>query len=240
MTDLPDDPTTDPRLRRREFIRRAGIGAAIVALGGGLYYFSDSAKTREARAQSLADGRPRLPAGQRVIERLRPMGGTQGDPSLTAYSLRVEGAVDAPITLRFTDLAAIGTVEQKADVHCVTGWSVLDALWTGVRMDALAARVKVRPNARHVIFEAVGGYTTNVPIAEALAPDAMVVWKLDGETLAGPHGAPVRGLIPSLYFWKSAKWLTAIRFSENDEPGFWETRGYHNHADPWREERYSA
>jgi DMSO/TMAO reductase YedYZ molybdopterin-dependent catalytic subunit len=107
-----------------------------------------------------------------------------------------------------------------------------------VRIAELAKLAKPRPEARHVIFEASHGYTTNVPIDEALAENSIVAHRHAGESLEPRHGAPVRGVIPQLYFWKSAKWLEGIRFVEDDEPGFWEVRGYHNHADPWTEERY--
>jgi DMSO/TMAO reductase YedYZ molybdopterin-dependent catalytic subunit len=116
---------------------------------------------------------------------------------------------------------------------------MLDSKWTGVRVADLAARAKVKPSARHVIFEAFGGYTSNVLLREALAPNALVAHRHMGAPLARPHGAPVRALVPDLYFWKSAKWLTGIRFVAVDAPGYWELRGYNNHADPWKEERYS-
>jgi DMSO/TMAO reductase YedYZ molybdopterin-dependent catalytic subunit len=96
----------------------------------------------------------------------------------------------------------------------------------------------VRTSAKHVIFEAAHGYTSNLPIKEATAPNVLLAHRLDGAPLPRANGAPIRALVPDLYFWKSAKWLTAIRFSASDKPGYWETRGYHNHADPWTEERY--
>jgi DMSO/TMAO reductase YedYZ molybdopterin-dependent catalytic subunit len=120
----------------------------------------------------------------------------------------------------------------------VTKWSVLDAAFTGVRVADLAARARPKPSARHVIFEAAWGYTSNVLLREALAPNVLVAHRYDGRPFARQHGGPVRSLVPDLYFWKSAKWLTGIRFSARDEPGYWEVRGYHNHADPWREERH--
>jgi DMSO/TMAO reductase YedYZ molybdopterin-dependent catalytic subunit len=116
---------------------------------------------------------------------------------------------------------------------------VLGARWKGVPVRALAERAKVRRSARHVIFEAAHGYTSNVPIDEALAPQNLVAHRLDDRPLARAHGGPVRAVVPDLYFWKSAKWLTGIRFSARDEPGYWETRGYHDHGDPWKEERYA-
>ncbi len=235
------DETQKPDLcrsiARRDFIMRAASGTVITALGGGLYFISD-ALTREAKAQTRDDGRPRLPPGQRVIESLKPMGGTPGDPSRANFSLKVHGEVDNPFTLDFAELLAMGPSIVRADVHCVTGWSVLGAKWKGVTIKALAERAGIRDTARHVIFEAAHGYTANVRLREAMGDDVMVTWELDDRPLRRPHGAPVRALMPDLYFWKSAKWLTGVRFTRRDHPGYWETRGYNNHADPWKEERY--
>jgi DMSO/TMAO reductase YedYZ molybdopterin-dependent catalytic subunit len=213
-------------------------GTILVALGGGAYVLADSEEERRARESKRADGRSRLPPNQRLIKRLRPMGGDEGDPSPGAFRLKVYGEVEAPFTIDFKQLLELPQVEQACDVHCVTKWTVLDARFTGVRFTDLAARARVKSSARYVIFEAAHGYTANVPLREAMRPNVMVVHKLDGQPLAREHGTPVRALVPDLYFWKSAKWLTAIRFSDVDRPGYWETRGYHNHADPWREERY--
>ncbi len=232
-----DKPDLCRSIARRDFLMKAASGTVITALGGGLYLISD-ALTREAQAQTRDDGRPRLPPGQRVIESLKPMGGTPGDPSRAGFSLKVHGEVDNPFTLNFAELLAMDPVTRRADVHCVTGWSVLGAKWKGVTVKALAERAGLRGTARHVIFEAAAGYTANVRLREALADDVMVVWELDDRPLRRAHGSPVRALVPDLYFWKSSKWLTGIRFTRRDHPGFWETRGYHNHADPWKEERY--
>ncbi len=230
----PDDAVARS-LARREFIVRAGIGTCIAALGG-LWYVSNEHDPRAK--QRLPDGRPRLPPGQRLLSSLRPMGGEQGDPRASAWRFAVHGTVEEPFQLSFADLMAMPQVEQRCDVHCVTGWTVFDARFTGVRIATLAERARVLPTTRHVIIEAAHGYTANVRLEEALAHDAMIVHSYDGEPLAEAHGPPVRALVPQLYFWKSAKWLTGLRFATDDEPGFWETRGYHNHADPWREERY--
>jgi DMSO/TMAO reductase YedYZ molybdopterin-dependent catalytic subunit len=232
-----DPPNTLKSIARREFILRAVSGTAIVGLGGGIYLLSD-ALTRKARAESRPDGRPRLPPGQRVIEALKPMGGEPGEPSPSAFRLRVHGEVETPFEIDFAELAAMSAITTYADVHCVTGWSVLGAKWKGVRIQELADKAKLKEGARHVVFEAAHGYTANMRLAEALRPNAMVAWELEDRPLRRAHGAPVRALVPDLYFWKSAKWLTGIKFVRRDEPGYWETRGYHNHADPWKEERY--
>ena len=236
MTKRPD-PEITVSTSRRTFIRTATAGTAIAALGG-LWVLLGDDETRRARAQTLDDGRPRLPPGQRVIGHLKPMGGREGDPSLASYRLRVHGEVDEPLELGYRELLALPQVEQASDVHCVTGWSALGVRWKGVRLKELAERAKVKPSARYVIFEGAHGYTSNMRIEEALESDNLVAHTLDGDPLPRRHGGPVRALVPRLYFWKSAKWLTGIRFEERDHPGYWEVRGYNNHADPWKEERY--
>jgi len=232
-----DPRSTLKSIARRDFIMRAVSGTAIVGLGGGLYALSDSL-TRDARAQTRPDGRPRLPPGQRVIEALKPMGGEPGEASAGAFRLRVHGEVEHPFELGLAELQELVAITTYADVHCVTGWSVLGAKWKGVRISDLAKKAGVKEGARHVIIEAAHGYTANVRIADALLPNAMVAWELEDRPLRRAHGAPARALVPDLYFWKSAKWITGLKFVRRDEPGYWETRGYHNHADPWNEERY--
>ena len=240
----PEPPSDQDRARlerlaaRRQFIREALSGTLIVAFGGALCALSDDL-TREAQAAERKDGRPRLPPGQRVISALRPMGGSEGDPRRSQFRLRVHGEVERPFELDFRELLALPQTTQTCDVHCVTAWSVLDAKFGGVQVRALAEKAKLKPTARHVIFEAAHGYSANVRLNEALAPNVLVAHSLGGEPLPRTHGGPVRAVIPDLYFWKSAKWLTGIRFVTQDEPGYWETRGYHNHADPWKEERYA-
>jgi DMSO/TMAO reductase YedYZ molybdopterin-dependent catalytic subunit len=179
-----------------------------------------------------------LPPRQYLLKRIRPMGGIEGDPSPGGWRLHVHGEVEQPYVIDFSELLKMPQVDQTCDVHCVTKWSVLDSTWTGVKLAELAARAKPKPTARHVIFEAAAGYTANVPIREALAPNVMLAHKHEGQPLARAHGAPARVIVPDLYFWKSAKWITGVRFVAVDKPGYWETRGYHNHADPWKEERY--
>ncbi len=231
-------PSVPPDVSRRGFVRELGAMAGIVAFGGALWVVSDDL-TREARAQTRSDGKPRLPPGQHVIVRLKPMGGDVGDPDPGHFRLKVHGHVDHPFEISFNELLAMPQVEQAADVHCVTRWTVLGARWKGVRVSELAKRAGVKKTARHVIFEAAHGYTSNIPIREALKPNVMVAYRLDGNALPRSHGAPVRAVVPDRYFWKSAKWLEGIRFVERDEPGYWETRGYSNSADPWKEERNS-
>jgi DMSO/TMAO reductase YedYZ molybdopterin-dependent catalytic subunit len=224
---------------RRSFLKSAAAGATLMAFGGALVRIAASDLVKQARAEKRPDGRSRLPPGQRVLEFLRPMGGSEGDPDPRAFKLRVHGAVDKPFELDYKQLLALPQVTKKADVHCVTGWTMLDGEWKGVQVKKLAELAGMRAEARYVIFEAAHGFTSNVPLADATADYALVTYRLNGKPFAVQHGAPVRALVPDLYFWKSAKWLTGVRFVAKDEPGYWEVRGYHNHADPWREERYA-
>ena len=239
MTTKQPTPEVLAAMTRRSFLQRAASGTAVAAMGGGMIYLLSDQLTREAQAMTLDDGRPRLPPGQRLLEALRPMGGTPGDPGVTSFRLKIHGEVERPTELDWTTLLAQPQTELPLDVHCVTGWSVFGAKFKGVRVKDLAALAGVKPGARHVIFEAAHGYTANVRLAEALDPNVLVAHRLDDRPLPRTHGAPVRAVVPSLYFWKSPKWLTGIKFVARDEPGYWETRGYNNHADPWLEERYS-
>ncbi|MBV8760252.1 MAG: molybdopterin-dependent oxidoreductase [Deltaproteobacteria bacterium] len=207
-----------------------------MALGGALVRIIGDDLTREARAEKLSDGRSRVPPGQKVIKALKPMGGDEGDGKVETFRLKVHGAVQKPFEVDYASLLKLPQAQREIDVHCVTGWSMLGGLWKGVNVATLAEAAAVKGDAKYIIFEAANGYTTNVRLDEGLA--GMVTYRLDGKPLSLDHGAPVRGLVPNLYFWKSAKWITGIKFVREDAPGYWETRGYHNHADPWKEERY--
>ncbi len=235
-------PTTAPldeRARdRREFIKKAAAGTVIMAMGGALFRLASDALNQQAHAETRGDGRARLPPGQRALSALRPMGGEEGDGDVRTFRLKVHGLVKTPLDLDYAALLKLPQVTKTADVHCVTGWSLLGGSWKGVQIAKLAELAGMKGEARHVIFESAHGYTANVPLGEATAETCMVTYRLDGKPLALTHGAPVRALIPDLYFWKSAKWITGVKFVKDDQPGYWETRGYHNHADPWKEERY--
>lgn len=228
MLDNPD--------RRRFF--GALAGTTLVVIGGIKYVLADAAAFDRVAKEKRPDGRPRLPPNQYPLERLRPMGGSEGDPSPRNFHLKVHGEVEAPFAVDFAELLALPQTDVVCDVHCVTKWTVLGSRWTGVRVTDLAERAKVKPGARFVIFESAAGYTSNIDLREAMKPNVLVAHRYEGESLERRNGAPVRALVPDRYFWKSAKWLTGIRFSAEDHPGYWETRGYDNHADPWLEERY--
>jgi DMSO/TMAO reductase YedYZ molybdopterin-dependent catalytic subunit len=237
--DLDRYPELKKAWDRREFIKSAVAGTALMALGGTLVRVASDDMTRAARAENRPDGRPRLPPGQRVLDELRPMGGDEGDGDARTFKLRVHGLVKTPFEVDYAGLLKLPQVEKHADVHCVTGWSLLGGLFKGVQVSALADKAGMRGEARYVIFEAAHGYTANVPLKEATADNALITYRMNGKPFAIEHGAPVRGLVPDLYFWKSAKWITGVRFVKDDERGYWEVRGYHNHADPWKEERYA-
>ena len=239
VPDLDRYPDTRRTWDRRQFLQNAAAGTALVALGGALYRIAADDLTRAARAEKRSDGRPRLPPGQKVLSKLKDMGGDPGDGQAKSFRLRVHGKVKNELELDYAALLKLPQTEQEADVHCVTGWSLLGATYKGVLLAHLAVKAGVQDKVKHVIFEAAHGYTTNVPYKEAIAGNVMLTYRMNGKPFSIEHGAPVRGLVPDLYFWKSAKWITGIKFVEDDEPGYWEVRGYHNHADPWKEERYA-
>lgn len=137
---------------------------------------------------------------------------------------------------RWNDLLALPSESVVADIHCVTRWSKLGTRWEGVSVDTVLADVTTE--ATHVTATSYGGYTTNLPLTELRGGKAWIAYRYEGEELGALHGGPARLLVPHLYFWKSAKWLNGLQLRLQDEPGFWERAGYHNHGDPWREQRY--
>jgi DMSO/TMAO reductase YedYZ molybdopterin-dependent catalytic subunit len=182
----------------------------------------------------------RLPPGQYLTEKWPVLhAGDVPKTDLATWDLRVHGEVDQPLTLSFRQLTELPTTEVTLDIHCVTRWSRFDTTFKGVHWSELAKLASPRPSGRFVVAESEQGYTANVPIAALEDPQALIAWEADGEPLALEHGWPVRLVIPSKYFWKSAKWLRGIELRATDRPGFWERYGYHNDADYWREQRYA-
>jgi DMSO/TMAO reductase YedYZ molybdopterin-dependent catalytic subunit len=149
------------------------------------------------------------------------------------------GQVEEPVRFSWEQLRKLPRTVQVSDFHCVTTWSRFDNRWEGVRVRDLMRQVKLKPEARHVFVLCDGGYTTNLTLEEFLDDDVMLAWGHDGRDLDPDHGFPLRLVVPKLYGWKSAKWVRAVEFTIHDRRGFWELRGYHNHGDPWIEERYS-
>jgi len=154
----------------------------------------------------------------------------------------LRGADGAVARWTWDELAALPHERVTADIHCVTKWSKLDTMWEGVSVDALLAAAAARgvKSSPYVLATSDGGYSTNLPLADVTGGKAWVAVKFGGAPLAPEHGGPARLLVPHLYFWKSAKWVRQLRFMEHDEAGFWESFGYHNYGDPWREQRYSG
>jgi DMSO/TMAO reductase YedYZ molybdopterin-dependent catalytic subunit len=154
------------------------------------------------------------------------------------WTLRLFGEVEEEVALDYEQLQALPATEITTDIHCVTRWSRFDAGFRGVHWRELVTLCRPKPSAHFAIAHAEAGYTENLPLAALDEENALVAYEADGEPLTAEHGGPVRLVVPSRYFWKSAKWLNGIELVPADRPGFWERYGYHNDADPWREERY--
>jgi len=181
----------------------------------------------------------RLPPGQYLTEKWPVLhAGTVPDTDLAAWDFKVFGEVESPITLSWEELQALPATEVRIDIHCVTRWSRFDTGFRGVSWATLADLVKPKPSARYVVAHAEQDFTSNVPIAALEDEGALIAYEADGAPLTPEHGWPLRLVIPSRYFWKSAKWLRGIELVASDKPGFWERYGYHNDADYWKEERY--
>jgi DMSO/TMAO reductase YedYZ molybdopterin-dependent catalytic subunit len=187
------------------------------------------------------DEERRLPPGQHLTKGFPVLDlGVRPLIDLEQWTLEVTGEVDTPLRLNWKQFRELPRVQQTSDFHCVTTWSKYDVRWSGVSFRSLAARAGLKPEAKFVIAEGGEGYTTNIPLADCLREDVLLADVLDGQPLPLEHGGPVRLIVPHLYAWKSAKFLRALRFLPSDEPGFWETRGYHSYGDPWREQRYQG
>jgi len=185
-------------------------------------------------------GMPKLPVGQYETEKWPVLDlGHHPEISTAGWSLRVDGAVEHPVTLRWDDFMALPQVDDVSDFHCVTTWSRMDVPWRGVAFSTLAALAGPLPSATHVLAHAYDGYTTNLPIEEAMKDDVLLVHTSDGGPLPREHGGPVRMITPQLYAWKGAKWINRIEFCAGLQRGYWEDRGYSDTAYPWRDDRYS-
>jgi DMSO/TMAO reductase YedYZ molybdopterin-dependent catalytic subunit len=158
--------------------------------------------------------------------------------SISKWSLRIYGLVNKETTLNYADLSALPQIQVFSDIHCVTTWSRLDNLWEGVSVNQIKSWVNISPDSTFVIIHAAHNFTTNIPIEDFFQNDVLLAVRHDKQPITAEHGGPVRLVVPRLYFWKSAKWISGIEFTNRDQPGFWEKAGYHNHGDPWKEERY--
>src|SRR5262249_47077002 len=181
----------------------------------------------------------RVPPGQYVTHDFPVLsaGPTPHTP-LDAWSFTIRGAVDEPRTWTWDEFQALPSETVTVDIHCVTKWSKLDTSWTGVSLDVLLDGIET--TGAFTLAFSDGGYTTNLPLEDIQDGKGWVAYAYDGEPLEPEHGGPARPLVPHLYFWKSAKWVRGVELREDDEPGFWETYGYHNYGDPWKEQRYAG
>lgn len=182
----------------------------------------------------------RVPPGQVLTDKF-PVLSYGPTPRFNAakWDFRVVGLVEKELRFSYEEFRALPQSKQISDFHCVTSWSRLDNEWEGVKVLDLMKLVSLKPEARFVVIHCEQGYSANLPLNEFLDDDVILAHRHDGRDLSPDHGFPLRLVAPKLYAWKSAKWVRGIEFSEFDKRGFWEVRGYHNHADPWREERYS-
>jgi len=182
----------------------------------------------------------RLPPGQHLVRDWPVLDlGQQPNVPLERWKLVIGGLVDRPVTLDWAAFMALPQTDLRSDIHCVTTWSRYDNDWRGVATRDLLDLVQPKDEAAYLMLHGSDGYTTNVSLADFAAPNAILAHGWQGKPLAREHGGPVRLVVPHLYFWKSAKWISAIDFLPADKPGFWEVNGYHMRGDPWAEERYS-
>jgi len=204
-------------------------------------------RTKEewARDKRLITGRPdlghvnRLPPGQKEVKNWPVLDlGVQPDVKPENWRLRVSGAVENALHWTLEEFLALPQTDFVSDIHCVTQWSRFDNHWRGVAAKTLLDLVRPKAEAAHVVFHSTDGYTTNVKLPVFAEANVLLAHSWEGQPIPREHGGPVRVVIPDWYFWKSAKWVNRIEFLAADRPGFWETRGYHNEGDPWKEERY--
>jgi DMSO/TMAO reductase YedYZ molybdopterin-dependent catalytic subunit len=194
----------------------------------------------EAKVAEAGYDPARLPPGQYLTEKWPVLhAGSVPKLDLATWTLTVSGEVERPLTLSWEHLLELPSRKVTIDIHCVTRWSRFDTTFKGVHWSELARVVSPKPSGRYVIAHAEQGFTSNMPLAAIEDENALIAYEADGEPLTPDHGWPVRLVVPSRYFWKSAKWLTAIELLDHDQPGFWERYGYHNDADFTKEQRYS-
>jgi len=187
-----------------------------------------------------------LPPGQTSIKRILRWGIdhpgiTRSNPKidLATYTLVIDGEVERPQKLAWNDFVKLPMVESVSDFHCVEGWSVLDCRWEGVRLRTIAELVKPKLAAKFVTFGCADGYTTSLSLAELSGDDVLLAYRLNGETLEGGYGFPLRLMVPNKYAYKSALWVTHVRFTSEKELGYWEKRGYSDTADVWKNDRFT-
>jgi DMSO/TMAO reductase YedYZ molybdopterin-dependent catalytic subunit len=234
---LPDDADFSRQMDAFEALISADRPAAPAKLGRVKRQWATEGKglTGETASPTAC----RLPPGQHLVRDFPVVDlGTRPHVAPQDWSLKVTGAVRRPVIWDWDTLLRQPQEERVNDIHCFTFWSRFDNLWSGVPVRHLFAAVEPRPEARFVIIRGFDGYTTNLPL-EILDDDSVLLathWQ--GRPLTREHGAPVRLVVPGRYFWKSAKWIRSMMFSDRDIKGYWESHGNHNAGDPWKEQRY--
>ena len=195
-------------------------------------------RNREQLANKGIDD-ARLPPGQYLTERF-PVLHVGDVPTYEPgqWDLKIFGLVDKPFTINLDELKKMPSVTLLTDIHCVTKWSKFDTTWKGVRVRDLFERSGMQPGAAYIMGHAEHGYTANLPLADVLLDESLVVYEYEGEEIEPIHGGPVRLLVPHLYFWKSPKWLRGLELRATDAPGFWEQNGYNMYGDPFLEQRF--
>ena len=189
---------------------------------------------------SKVNANERIPAGQTEVKNFPTLDlGIRPQISTQNWKLRVYGLVEHELSIDWAAFQAMPQVTDVSDFHCVTRWSQLDMDWQGVMAHEILALAQPKSSAKFVTLHGYDGYSTNLPLEALLDDDVIIAHSVLGEPLSLEHGGPVRIVVPKRYAWKGAKWLKGIELHEFDRPGFWEVRGYHNDADPWREERFS-
>jgi DMSO/TMAO reductase YedYZ molybdopterin-dependent catalytic subunit len=203
-----------------------------------------TAPTRVTRGfvgrRASPDAAVRLPPGQHLVRDF-PVLSAGPTPRIRTEAWRFT-LKTGPRALRswtWAEFNALPQTDLVRDIHCVTTWSKFDTRWGGVLVDDLFEAAGLEPPTPYVLAHSFDGYSTNVPVADLIHGKAMVALRYDGKPLDPDHGGPARLLVPHLYFWKSAKWVSGLQFTERDEAGFWELRGYNIYGDPWREQRYA-
>jgi DMSO/TMAO reductase YedYZ molybdopterin-dependent catalytic subunit len=205
-----------------------------------------SSKRRWAAEGKFLTGRisrptERLPPGQHLVKNWPVLDlGQQPIISTNTWRLEVRGLAETPLDLSWAAFQALEQSTRVSDIHCVTTWSRYDNKWTGVSTRDLLDQAMPKPEAHYVMLTSYDGYTTNLPLSDFAAEDAILATSWEGSPLTRDHGGPMRLVVPHLYFWKSAKWLRRIELLAGDAAGFWEKNGYHMYGDPWREQRYSG
>ncbi len=183
----------------------------------------------------------RVPPGQYVTRDFPVLSaGPTPRIALDKWEFEIRGLVKEPVKWSWQEFLKLPSQEFVVDISCVTKWTKLDTKWKGVSLDTLFEHVELDPRAHYLTAFSYGGYTTNLPLPDVMNGKAFVAYDYDGKPLAPEHGGPARLVVPHLYLWKSAKWVRGLRLMERDEPGFWESAGYHIRGDPWKEERYSG